>query len=92
MPREIAHDISKRIQTMEEKSELYMSNNFGNIRSRTIQAMRYATDDAGILTIESLEEELGKMGINEPTPQHLIGQAEVEGILLRNDSETWSWL
>ncbi len=54
--------------------------------------MREATDEAGILTIESLDNELAKMGIDETTSQHLIGQAELDGILVRNDSETWSWL
>ena len=92
MPREIADDISKRIKSLEEKSALYNATNVGNYRSRAMRAMRDATDDSGILTIESLEEELAKMGINEPTSHHLIGQAEVEGLLLRNDSESWSWL
>ena len=92
MPREIADDISKRIQSLEEKSALYNATNVGNYRSRAMRAMRDATDDSGILTIESLEEELAKMGINETTSHHLIGQAEVEGLLLRNDSESWSWL
>ena len=92
MPREIANDISKRIQSMEEKSARHIYTNTGNIRSRTIRAMHEATDESGILTIESLDNELAKMGIEEPTSEHLIGQAEVEGILLRNGSETWSWL
>ena len=77
---------------MEEKSALYIANNGGNHRSRAFQAMRDATDESGILTIESLERELVKRGIIEPTSYHLIGQAEVEGILLRNSSEAWSWL
>lgn len=71
---------------------LYNATNASNNSSRTIQAMRDATDHTGILTIESLEKELAKIGINEPSSQHLIGQAEVEGILLRNGSEKWSWL
>ncbi|MDP6913082.1 MAG: hypothetical protein QF736_04080 [Candidatus Thalassarchaeaceae archaeon] len=92
MPREIADDISKRIQSLEQKSALYNATNVGNNRSRAMRAMRDATDDSGILTIESLEAELAKMEIYETTSHHLIGQAEVEGILLRNDSESWSWL
>ncbi len=54
--------------------------------------MRDATDHTGILTIESLEKELAKMDIYEATSHHLIGQAEIEGILIRNGPETWSWL
>ena len=92
IPREIANDISKRTQSLEEKSARFIATNTGNIRSRTFRAMREATDEAGILTIESLDNELAKMGIDEPTSQHLIGQAELDGILLRNDFETWSWL
>ena len=54
--------------------------------------MRDATDDTGILTIESLEKELAKTGIDETSSQYLIGQAEVEGILVRHDAESWAWL
>ena len=92
MPREIAKDIHKRIQTKDKKSAVYMSSNAGNNHSRAIQAMRDATDHTGILTIETLEKELAKMDIHETTSHHLIGQAEIEGILLRNGPETWSWL
>ena len=77
---------------MEKKSAVYKSTNAGNSRSRAIQAMRDATDDAGILTIESLEGELAKLGINEHSSKQLIGQAELEGILLRDGVESWSWL
>ncbi len=92
MPPEIVNDITKRIHNSEKKSMLYNATNASNNSSRTIQAMRDATDHTGILTIESLEKELAKIGIKEPSSQHLIGQAEVEGILLRNGSEKWSWL
>ena len=92
MPSEIANDVHKRIQTKDKKSAVYMSSNAGNNHSRAIQAMRDATDNTGILTIESLEKELAKMDIYQNTSHHLIGQAEIEGILLRNGPETWSWL
>jgi len=92
MPKEIAHDIKKRIQSMEKKSDVYIATNNENPRSRSIQAMRDATDDDGILTIESLEKELAKTGIGETSSQYLIGQAEVEGILVRHDAESWAWL
>ena len=92
MPREIAKDIHKRIQIKDKKTAAYMASNTGNNHSRGIQAMRDATDHTGILTIESLEKELAKMDIYEATSHHLIGQAEIEGILIRNGPETWSWL
>ena len=92
MPREIAKDIHKRIQTKDKKTAVHRASNAGNNHSRAIQAMRDATDNTGILTIESLEKELAKMDIYQNTSHHLIGQAEIEGILLRNGPETWSWL
>ena len=68
------------------------SQNSGNFRSKSIQAMHDATDHRGILTISSLDRELTKKGICEPSSEHMIGQAEMEGILLRNDGDSWSWL
>ncbi|MFL2974833.1 MAG: hypothetical protein ACJZ42_00745 [Candidatus Thalassarchaeaceae archaeon] len=54
--------------------------------------MHDATDRHGILTIASLERELTKKGISELSSEHLIGQAEMEGILLRHGDDSWSWL
>ena len=91
LPREISQDIANRIM-MRDKISVHSDQKPGNIRSKSIQAMHDATDRHGILTIASLEEELTQKGISEHSCQHLIGQAEMEGILLRHDDDSWSWL
>ncbi len=91
LPREISQDIANRIM-LRDKISVYSIKNPGNFRSKSIQAMHDATDQHGILSIASLERELSKMGISEPSSEHLIGQAEMEGILLRHDDNSWSWL
>jgi len=91
LPREISQDIKNRIM-LKDKMSVYSGQKTGNLRSKSIQAMHDATDQHGILSIASLERELSKMGISEPSSEHLIGQAEMEGILLRHDDNSWSWL
>jgi hypothetical protein len=54
--------------------------------------MKSATASDGTLTIASLDSTLLGMEISEPTAEHLIGQAEMEGVLLRSGADTWSWL
>ena len=91
LPREISQDIANRIM-LRDKISVHSAQKPGNIRSKSIQAMYDATDRHGILTIASLKEELTQKGISEPSCEHLIGQAEMEGILLRHDDDSWSWL
>jgi len=91
LPREISQDITNRIK-LKNKISIYSAQKPGNLRSKSIQAMHDATDHHGIMTIASLERELSKKGISEISSEHLIGQAEMEGILLLHDGDSWSWL
>jgi len=54
--------------------------------------MRQSTGSDGRLTIQTLSSELEKEGYANPTAEQVIGQAEMEGILLMADSESWYWL
>ncbi|MBR79779.1 MAG: hypothetical protein CMA88_03230 [Euryarchaeota archaeon] len=60
--------------------------------SQIIRAMNFATNDQGILTIQSLKSELFRLQIEETSAEHIIGQAELEGILIRTTELSWSWL
>ena len=90
MPKEIANELEYRLSTKEVKLPIRAESS--NSRSKSIQAMRDATDEDGKLTIASLENELSKNGLSEYSTHQLIGQGESEGILLRHGDETWSWL
>jgi hypothetical protein len=54
--------------------------------------MRQSTGSDGRLTIQTLSSELEKEGYANPTAEQVIGQAEMEGILLMADPESWYWL
>jgi hypothetical protein len=89
MPKELGEEIQSRLTR-------YMKEEFKGQSSPTenqlIGAMRAATDDQGILTLKSLQSELDRIGIKQPSADYLVGQAEVEGELLRTENNSWSWL
>jgi hypothetical protein len=89
LPKEVAKDIASRLHS---KKAAHSGTNQGNSRSKLLRAMHDATNDNGMLTIASLAHELTKLGAVETSPDYLIGQAEIEGILLRHDSNSWTWL
>ncbi len=91
MPKEIAQDIAKRIRDKDEKS-IKNSSFSGDQPSKMIRAMNEATDESGILTKAALLIELEGLGIPDVSVEHLIGMAELEGLLLRRDGESWTWL
>ncbi|MED6346373.1 MAG: hypothetical protein VX626_04680 [Candidatus Thermoplasmatota archaeon] len=91
MPKEIAQDIAKRIRVKDEKS-IKNSSVSGDQHSKMIRAMNEATDESGILTKEALLIELEGLGTPDVSVEHLIGMAELEGLLLRRDGESWTWL
>ena len=90
MPKEIAKDISGKLSSYNRRSQKSSSSNAHP--SRLIGAMREATGDDGQLTLKSLSRVLDRMEISETSAEKLIGQAEIEGRLLREGDDTWSWL
>jgi len=91
LPNEISDEISKRISKLENINANRGSEDT-SARTITIQAMHESTDDAGNLTLQSLERTLVEKGVSGTSAQHIIGQAELEGVLIRIDADSWSWL
>ena len=90
LPKELAHVISQR-----SPSSLAHDTDKHRVRPSTTvlrRVMISATSNDGSLTISTLQSELSIQGIVEPDAAQLIGQAEMEGALLRNDPDTWVWL
>ena len=54
--------------------------------------MKIATDVDGNLSKLSLEKILINEGISDVSSEHLIGQAEMQGLLVRVSQNTWNWL
>ncbi len=90
LPNELFGDISKR----SSKKGLGLTSSMGDSKSPSaiMRAMNQATNDQGFLTIQSLTSELSRLQIEETSAEHLIGQAELEGILVRTTAESWTWL
>ena len=44
------------------------------------------------INIEKLKIELKKLGNYAPSAEQLIGQAELEGEMIRIDDENWEWI
>ena len=90
IPNELMREISKRASKKGVGSESSMDDR--KSPSAIIRALNHATNDQGVLTIQSLTSELSRLQIEETSAEHIIGQAELEGILVRTTAESWSWL
>jgi len=91
LPDEIANQLSRRSRPTNDKRDQTKPGSHGSA-FELLNAMKSATAPDGTLTIASLDSMLLGMEISEPTAEHLIGQAEMEGVLLRSGADTWSWL
>ncbi len=91
LPEELRDDISARVENKERKARVFKSN-YGSEKTRVMNAMKRSTDSNGILRIDTLEAELQKLGVIHSSPELLIGQAEIEGILMRHEENSWTWL
>ena len=90
LPKELVHVISQR-----SPRNLAHDTDKHRVRPSTSvlrKMMISATSNEGSLTISALQSELSIQGIVEPDAAQLIGQAEMEGALLRTDPDTWAWL
>lgn len=91
LPEGIAQEVESRVASQEAKSETKAAMSRGGPEAIR-RIMRQSTSTDGTLTLESLTHELHKHGFEEPTAEQVIGSAEVEGVLIRKDSKSWSWL
>jgi BioD-like phosphotransacetylase family protein len=87
----MANQLSRRVRSTNDKRNR-TKRGFHGSAFELLNAMKSATASDGTLTIASLDSTLLGMEISEPTAEHLIGQAEMEGVLLRLGADTWFWL
>ena len=88
LPPEIASEIEKR----ESRNKKMRHESTGPDSSRIRLAMQSATDENGIISLKSLSKELHSIGAIGESVDYIIGQAEMEGMLVRIDDNSWSWL
>lgn len=91
LPDEIADQLSSRARPTKDKRNRTEGKSHGSA-FELLSAMKAATASDGAVTISSLATTLLGLEISEPTAEHLIGQAEMEGVLIRSGADTWSWL
>ena len=90
MPPEIAKEIESKIS---KKDELSTTNGGSDVStSKFLRAMNDATNEDGILEDSVLQRILDERKIVDPSAEYLIGQAELEGIIIRISPKSWSWL
>ena len=91
LPRQISQEVESRIAGgVSRRSTVTEKQRSGPETIKTI--MKQSTGDDGTLTLKSLSRELEKEGIDEPSAEQIIGQAELGGILIRSSPDNWSWL
>ena len=90
MPAQISQEIESRIAAEESRRAAVEDKTRGGPEAIR-RIMRQSTRD-GTLTLEGLSTELEKEGYVEPSAEQVIGQAELEGILVRASPDSWSWL
>ena len=91
LPEGIAQEVESKVAIQEAKAESKATMSRGGPEAIR-RILRQSTASDGTLTVESLSRELLKEGYEEPTAEHVIGSAELEGILIRKGPETWAWL
>ena len=90
LPTQIKQEVETRVAAEESRRTAVEEKTRGGPEAIR-RIMRQSTRD-GTLTLEGLSAELEKEGYAEPSAEQVIGQAELEGILVRASSDSWSWL
>ena len=91
LPTQIKQEVEARAAVQESRRAAVEEKTRGGPEAIR-RIMRQSTRGDGTLTIEVLSAELEKEGYGEPSAEYVIGQAELEGILVRASSDSWSWL
>ena len=91
LPAQISQEVESRIAAEESRRAAVGGKIRGNPEAIR-RIMQQSTGDGGTLTLEALSAELDKEGYDEPSAEQVIGQAELEGILVRAGPDSWSWL
>lgn len=90
IPSEISDELILKIKEKESKTKISKANNQNILGGLSI--LKKATDIDGNLTKSSLDNLLSEEGLIESSSEYLIGQAEVQGFLIRINENTWNWL
>ena len=88
IPKEISKELVEKIKQKEMKQKSFSMKK----SSDPFNILKMATDKNGDLNKNSLDKKLTDEGLLEITSEYLIGQAEMQGLLVRVNQNTWNWL
>ncbi len=88
IPDEISEELISKIKKRDSRSNSSSKPDTKNM----IQLMKLATDQSGNLNKVTLDKILLDEGKLDLSSDYLIGQAEMQGLLLRVNEKTWNWL
>ena len=89
LPSEISQEIEDKLSEKKRKQlKTRERANAGLIH----RIMKQSTDERGVVTLQSLRVSLDAEGVTEPSPEQIIGMAELQGVVQRTAQDEWKWL
>tara|TARA_B100000609_G_scaffold187154_1_gene172359 strand:+ start:231 stop:551 length:321 start_codon:yes stop_codon:yes gene_type:complete len=89
LPSEISQEIEAKLN--EKKRKQLKTRDRANA-GMILRILKQSTDERGVLTLKSLRVSLETEGVTEPSPEQIIGMAELQGVVQRTAQDEWKWL
>ena len=89
LPSEISQEIEEKLS---EKKRKQLKNRERANSGMIHRIMKQSTDERGVVTLQSLRVCLDAEGVTEPSPEQIIGMAELQGVVQRTAQDEWKWL
>ena len=89
LPSEISEQIKQKLS--EKKRKQLKAKDRAN-PGMIARILKQSTDERGFFTLESLQQSLQSEGVIDPSPEQIIGMAEMQGVVQRTAQEEWKWL
>ena len=89
LPSEISQEIQDKLT---EKRRKQLKTRDRANAAMILRILKQSTDERGVLTLNSLRVSLETEGVTEPSPEQIIGMAELQGVVQRTAQDEWKWL
>ena len=89
LPSEISQEITNKLN--EKKRKQLKTRDRAN-PGMIARILKQSTEERGVFTLESLQQSLQSEGVTDPSPEQIIGMAEMQGVVQRTAQEEWKWL
>ena len=89
LPSEISQEIQDKLT---EKRRKQLKTRDRANAAMILRILKESIDERGVLTLKSLRVSLESEGVTEPSPEQIIGMAELQGVVQRTAQDEWKWL